>query len=387
MEDDGKEVARSEAAGGVYVHLPFCPYICPYCDFAKWRYGAEPARRYLRALDGEIAAAPHFRATTAFFGGGTPNRYPAETIADIVARLTELFALPRSAETTIEVNPDLALCRDFGAYRAAGISRLSIGAQSFDPRELRVLGRGHGPDDVREAARRARVAGFDNVSIDLIFGIPRQTPRSWRATLEAALGLEVGHISTYGLTIEDGTPYARWFAREPQAFAGQDLEAELYGIAIDALAAAGYEHYEISNFARPGFRSAHNANYWANGEYLGFGVGAASYLGGVRRTNTRNLEAYVAAALAGEPVPGESELLHGASRVGEAAMLALRTAQGVDVRVFAERYAVDFLEIYRPVLDEMSSAGLLLVTPTRVALTRRGRFVANDVCAAFVVPA
>lgn len=370
---------------GLYVHLPFCPYVCPYCDFAKWRYDAPAARRYLRALEAEIAAAPPFSATTAFFGGGTPNTYAPDEFATLLAALRDRFALPEGAEISTEVNPDLGLCEGFAVYRRAGVSRLSIGAQSFEAAELRVLGRQHVPGDVRETVRRARDAGFENVSIDLMFGVPGQTPKSWRGTLRAALALEVEHVSTYGLTIEQGTPYAKWFSHEPAAFAPQDLEADLYGMAIDALTQAGYEHYEISNFARPGFRCAHNANYWANGEYLGFGVGAASYRGGARWTSTRDLEGYVTAALGGLPIPSESERLEGAARVGEAAMLSLRTAEGVDVRVFAERYAVDFLEIYRPVLDEMSAAGLVLVSPTHVALTRRGRFVANDVCAAFVV--
>jgi oxygen-independent coproporphyrinogen-3 oxidase len=369
---------------GLYVHLPFCPYICPYCDFAKWRYDAHAASRYLRALEAEIAAAPPFSATTAFFGGGTPNTYAPDEIASLRASVGERFSLPEGAEVSVEVNPDPALCEGFAVYRRAGVTRLSIGVQSFEESELRVLGRQHSPDDAREAVRRARDAGFENVSVDLMFGVPGQTPESWGATLRAALALGIEHVSTYGLTIEHATPYAKWFSREPTAFASQDLEAELYGMAIDTLAGEGYEHYEISNFARPGFRSAHNANYWANGAYLGFGVGAASYREGVRWTNTRDFETYATEALAGRPVPSDSERLEGPARVGEAAMLALRTAQGVDVRVFAERYAVDFLEIYRPVLDEMSAAGLVLVTPTHVALTRRGRFVANDVCAAFV---
>jgi oxygen-independent coproporphyrinogen-3 oxidase len=369
---------------GVYVHLPFCPYVCPYCDFAKWQRDDARATRYLRALHAEIAAAPAFSATTAFLGGGTPNTYPPEDLASLVRLLRGRFALPEGSEISVEVNPDLALCGGFAVYRRAGVSRLSIGAQSFEPRELRVLGRRHGPHDVRETVRRARDAGFENISVDLMFGVPGQTPDTWRATLDNALELGVEHVSTYGLTIEAGTPYAGWFDREPAAFVSQDAEADLYEAAIEALTAAGYEHYEISNFARPGFCSAHNANYWANGDYLGFGVGAASYRQGVRRTSTRGFEAYVAAALAGDPIPAESERLEGAAKVGEAAMLALRTAQGVDVRVFAERYAVDFLQTYRPVLDEMSTAGLVLVTPTHVALTRRGRFVANDVCAAFV---
>jgi oxygen-independent coproporphyrinogen-3 oxidase len=337
-------------------------------------------------LEREIDSAPAFAATTLFLGGGTPNTYEPARIAALVARLRERFAPAGFAETTIELNPDAELCTPeaFAAYAAAGIDRLSFGVQSLVPSELRTLGRRHSPEDVATAFRRARAAGLENLSLDLIFGTPGQTADSWRAGLDAALALEPAHVSTYGLTIEEGTPFARWFERDPGDFVSNDLEAELYGIGIDALSAAGFEHYEISNFARPGRRSRHNAVYWDEGEYLGFGVGAASYRGGVRWVHTRDLRGYLAALAAGAEIPSEAEELTGAAKLGEAAMLALRTAEGVDIAAFAERYGVDVREFYRPVLEEMYAAGTLDVTPTHVRLTRRGRFVANDVCGAFV---
>ena len=369
---------------GLYVHLPFCPYICPYCDFAKWPLARSRAREYMVALENEIARAPGFTATTVFLGGGTPNTYDPPVVAALVERLRQRFALPEEAEISVEANPDAALCTSFREYGDAGVNRLSFGVQSFVEEELRVLGRRHTPDDVSAAVARARADGLLNISLDLIFGVPGQTPESWQRSLEAALALEPQHVSTYGLTVEAGTPFETWQAREPQAFAGSDREAELYGRAIDTLEAAGYEQYEISNFARPGFRCAHNENYWANGEYLGLGVGAASFVAGVRSTHTRDLATYVTAATGGHAIPGESERLEGPARVGEAAMLALRTQQGVDLATFAERYGVDVLSYYEPVLSEMTATGLLEVGASRVRLTRRGRFLANDVCAAFV---
>ena len=341
----------------------------------------------MEALHAEIAAAPAFPARTLFFGGGTPNTYDAATVAGLADMLRERFAPSGFAEASVEMNPEPGRCTPdvFAAYRAAGIDRISFGVQSFVPAELATLGRQHAPADVAAALAAARAAGFDNLSLDLMFGTPGQTAASWRASLAAALALEPSHISTYGLTIEDGTPFAGWFARSPDDFASNDLEAELYAIAIDTLVGAGFEHYEISNFARPGRRCAHNENYWRNGEYLGLGVGAASYRAGRRSTHTRELDAYVDAALAGEPIPSDAECLEGAARLGEAAMLALRTVEGVDVAAFAERYGVDFREFYRPVLTEMRATGTIDVTPTHVRLTRRGRFVANDVCGAFVV--
>ncbi len=378
---------RERLSAGIYVHLPFCPYICPYCDFAKWRHRAQPAKGYAAALLAEVESAPLLAGATAYFGGGTPNTYDPEELARIVGSVRSRFGLPAGAEITVEMNPDAALCTDLETYARAGVTRISIGVQSFDEAELRELGRHHAPGDVAALVGRARAAGIANISLDLMFGVPKQTMASWRRTLEHALALETEHVSTYGLTIEAGTPYEQRYAREPGSFADEDLGADLYGLAIDLLGDAGYEQYEISNFARPGFRCAHNGNYWANGDYLGLGVGASSYLDGVRRTNTRDLDAYLAAARSGSAVPAEAERLVGVARVGEAAMLALRTEQGVDVRVFAERYAVDFLETFRPVIAEMRAAGLLTATETHVALTRRGRFLANEACAAFLAPA
>jgi oxygen-independent coproporphyrinogen-3 oxidase len=368
----------------LYVHLPFCPYICPYCDFAKWPYAADRAATYLTALAAEIDAAPALRGTTVFFGGGTPNTYSAAQIGGLIDRLRARFALGPQAEITLEINPDLERCNELAAYRAAGVTRLSIGVQSFEPDELRVLGRRHTAADVELVVARARNAGFTNISLDLMFGVPGQTDASWSASLERAFALGIDHLSTYGLTVEEGTPYARWFAREPGAFFDDEREARLYARAIERAAAAGFEHYEISNFARPGYRCAHNENYWRNGSYLGLGVGAASYLDGVRSTATRDLQTYCAAALAGSVIPGEREKLLGDERTGEATMLALRTLEGVDVGEFRRRYDVDFHQRYGAVIADLTAAGMLQSSADRVALTERGRFLANDVCGAFL---
>lgn len=367
---------------GIYVHLPFCPYICPYCDFAKWPHKASSAQRYLRALQAEIEATPAEAAATLFYGGGTPNEYSAGQIAALTAQLHARFAGLR--EITIELNPELVRPGDFETYLASGISRVSLGVQSFEPSEIATLGRKHTPAQVAGAVAAARSAGIRSVSIDLIFAVPGQTAISWRRSLEAAIALGVDHVSTYGLTIEEDTPYARWQARDPGAFVDEASEAELYAIAMDTLTNAGLEQYEISNFAKAGHDCLHNANYWSNGEYIGLGVGAASYRSRVRSVHTRSLDAYVEAALAGKAVPGESERLDDTKRAGEATMLALRTAKGVNVVDFKNRYGVDFMQFYAPVIAEHAAAGLLKVDETSVRLTRRGRFVANDVCGAFV---
>jgi oxygen-independent coproporphyrinogen-3 oxidase len=370
---------------GIYVHLPFCPYICPYCDFAKWPMRRTRATEYLEALRAEITLASSRPAGTIFYGGGTPNAYEGDEIAALTRMLRERF--PASAgeqEITIEVNPELVRDDDFSRYVACGINRLSIGVQSFVPSEIATLGRKHTPQDVSRVVELAREAKIRSVSLDLIFAVPGQTAQSWTHSLERAVALGVDHISTYGLTVEEGTPYERWREREPAAFMNDAAEADLYEIAIERLEQAGYEQYEISNFARPEHRCAHNENYWRNGEYAGFGVGAASYRDGERSVHTRDLEVYLTAAGAGQPIPGEAERLSGIKAVGEAVMIALRTAQGVALGEFKERYGVDVAERYAPVVARYESDGLLERSGDRLVLTRRGRFFANDVCGAFV---
>ncbi len=373
---------------GVYVHLPFCPYLCPYCDFAKWPRREAAARRYLSALYAELDRRPRASAATLYLGGGTPNAYDAATIADLVTRLRCHFGgatgASELAEVSIEVNPELVREGDFARYRDAGITRLSVGVQSFEPSEIRTLGRKHTPEQVAQVVALARAAGLRSVSLDLIFAVPGQSPASWGRSLERAIALDVDHISAYGLTVEEGTPYARWRARRPDAFFDDAREAELYSIAIEMLQAGGYAQYEISNFARAGHQCAHNLNYWANGEYVGLGVGAASYGDGLRSVHTRSLEGYVEAALAGRPIPSEAERLEGRRRAGEALMLALRTTQGVRLGDFKERYGIDVIQDYASVVERFAQTGLLERVADTMRLTQRGRFVANDVCGAFI---
>jgi oxygen-independent coproporphyrinogen-3 oxidase len=343
------------------------------------------ATSYLEALSREIGTAPSEPAATIFYGGGTPNAYDAREIAALTTLLRERFpAIGGRAEISIEINPELVRDGDFETYAGAGINRVSIGVQSFVPSEIETLGRKHTAQDVARAVSLARAAGIASVSLDLIFAVPGQTTSSWRTSIDAAVALGVDHVSTYGLTVEEGTPYERWQAREPQAFLDDSAEADLYEIAIERLETAGYTQYEISNFAQPGHRCAHNENYWRNGEYAGFGVGAASYRAGERSVHTRALDLYVAAAGAGEPIPGESERLEGLRAVGEAIMLALRTEQGVVLAEFQERYQVDVLARYASIVTTCERDGLLERSEGRMRLTKRGRFLANDVCGAFV---
>ena len=326
-------------------------------------------------------------AATIFFGGGTPNAYDAASLCGLTRRVSAAFPAIGTGEReiSVEVNPELVRDGDFTEYRAAGVTRLSIGVQSFVPAEIATLGRRHTPDDPGRVVRSAREAGIASVSIDLIFAIPGQTVESWLTSVDAAIALDVDHISCYGLTVEEGTPFERWEQRDPAAFADDDAQAELYGATMDRLEGAGFEHYEISNFARPGKRCAHNEHYWRNGEYIGLGVGAASYRNGVRAVNTRDFDAYCSALEEDATIPVQSERLEGAKRVGEAIMLALRTERGVETDYFKNRYAIEFEEQYGPVITRLIDNGLLQRTATQFRLTRRGRMLANSVCAEFLV--
>jgi len=367
---------------GIYVHLPFCPYICPYCDFAKWPYRRSMAEQYLRALEREIDETPPFRASTLYFGGGTPNTYSSREIAALIDRLSTRFG--PFDEVSIEVNPDLIAGDEPSEYLRAGVNRLSIGVQSMIPDEIRTLGRRHAPTDVARVVAGARAARLQSISMDLIFAVPGQTLESWSQTLSQAIALNPDHISVYGLTVEEGTPFWEWRAREPAAFFDDVAEASLYERAIEMLDRAGYQQYEVSNFARMGHECAHNLNYWQNGEYMGFGVGAASFLDGVRSVHTRSLAEYIEAVESGREIPSQRETLKDAARTGEAAMLALRTRRGVHFADFKERYGIDFLQFYAPVIGDLRAAGLLDVDDQTARLTKRGLFLANDVCGAFV---
>ncbi|HXW75981.1 MAG TPA: radical SAM family heme chaperone HemW [Candidatus Eremiobacteraceae bacterium] len=373
---------------GCYVHLPFCDRICPYCDFAVARMDRTLAVRYLRALENEIRRSSHRGALhTIFLGGGTPSALGAAAIEQILGSLFETFAVePDAIECTLEANPSRN-AGDLPALRAAGVNRLSIGVQSLDDGELHRLGRDHSAADALRYVDAAREAGFENISLDLIAGAPGQTAGSFAHTLHGAIGKDVEHVSVYGLTIEAGTPYATWHAREPAAFPDDDAVAELLSLARRTLVDAGYRHYELSNFARPGRECAHNIGYWCQRDCLAFGMSAAGFLDGERTRNARDLDGYCAAIEAGRSPVDRAERLDRQARIGEAAMLALRTSDGIDDEDFRRRFRIDTKVAFAVPRRECASTGLLEVDDTGVRLTERGKLLANDVCARFLDPA
>ncbi len=372
---------------GCYVHIPFCDRICPYCDFAVVLYRSTQIDRYERALLREVSqASRQVPLQTLYLGGGTPSALPHQTLERIVSAVfTRFQTSPGSIECTLEANPARNQ-DDLEVWRAAGVNRLSVGVQSFDDGELHRLGRAHCADDAINFCRAARTAGFANISIDLIAGAPGQDDASFERTLSTALSLDIDHISIYGLTIEEGTPYAAWHRRDPAAFPDDDVVATMLERAHDTLSAGGFEHYEVSNFPRPGFESAHNTGYWRQRNCAAFGVSAAGYDTGLRYRNHRNFELYCASLESGTSARADEERLDADARLGEAAMLALRTSAGIDYDDFLRRFGVQVVDVFGAALKKCLAAGLLEQDACGARLVRRGRLLANTVCAEFLVP-
>jgi oxygen-independent coproporphyrinogen III oxidase len=371
-----------------YIHLPFCDRICPYCDFAVVEFAHARVDRYMGALHAELASvgAPAEPVHTLYLGGGTPSALGCDHVRQLLAAVFDRFDVaPGSIECTLEANPSRNV-DDITGYRAAGVNRLSIGVQSFDDGELHSLGRSHTGDEAATYVRAARAAGFDNCSIDLIAGAPGQTDASFARTLERSLACAPDHVSVYGLTIEAGTPYATWHARSPDAFPHDDAVAELLERADATLSAAGMSHYEISNFARPGFECRHNRGYWQQRDCIALGMSACGYAAGVRYRNLRGFDEYCSAIEAGRSARGEEERLDAAERLGEAAMLALRTGEGIRDDDFMSRFGVDARAVFAQPIKECREAGLLEETGEGVRLTARGRLLANTACLEFLHP-
>ncbi|MBI4729985.1 MAG: radical SAM family heme chaperone HemW [Acidobacteria bacterium] len=365
-------------AFGVYVHIPFCPYKCPYCDF-NVHVGASAAEvgAYLDALarEAEWWAARHGpfpAAGSLYLGGGTPTMVDPGLLAGAVARIRGVLPLAPGAEVSVEANPETVTAGGLAALRAAGANRLSVGAQSFSRPVLAALGRRHSPEDVRRAVRAAREAGFADVSLDLIYGGPGEDAAAWRESLGEALALAPEHLSCYALTIERPTALGHAVATGRMAAPDDEDQASKLEAALDVLQGAGYRHYEISNWARPGRESRHNLVYWTQGEYLGLGAGAHSHIAGVRFWNRKLPRAYAAdprAARAGE------ERLDPAARAEEWLQLRLRLIEGVDLAEARARLGRDL----RADAEVLREAGLVRVAGGRLTLTRRGLLLENEV--------
>ena len=377
----------SDAGFGCYVHVPFCDRICPYCDFAVVRYEGAQLQRYLTALVQEIASSSREGPLqTLYLGGGTPSALPRASVQLLLATLFTRFRTePGTVECTLEANPGRNEA-DLGSWRSAGVNRLSMGVQSFDDAELHRLGRTHSGAQAIAFYEAARSAGFTNVSLDLIAGVPSQTVDAFAHNLATAIHLHPDHISVYGLTVEEGTPYGRWRRRDPRAFCGDDVLAAMLERAHAMLTGAGYVHYEISNFAKPGFESAHNIGYWRQRDCVAFGMSAAGYEDGLRYRNIRDFEGYCAAIERSANARREEERLEPDARLGEAAMLALRMSRGIDAADFERRFGVHITDVFASAARRCITAGLLEQDRSGMRLTARGRLLANSVCAEFLEP-
>ncbi|MCX7751769.1 MAG: radical SAM family heme chaperone HemW [Blastocatellia bacterium] len=378
------------ARWGIYVHIPFCPYKCSYCDFDSGVYPESLIVAYLAALKQEIGRTSALLAgeeafvDTIYFGGGTPSLLDPERLGDLLWTLRRSFLVHTGAEITIEANPGTLTAQKARALRQLGVNRVSLGAQTFSEDELRVLGRHHTVEHVVESIALLREAGIENVSLDLILGIPGQGLASWERTMEHVFALRPAHISVYLLEVHEETPLAAQLARGVLVEPDEALTVQMYDWFLDRAEAEGYEHYEISNFCRPGFASRHNLKYWSDEPYLGFGCSAHSYDFRERRWNLATPRAYVEAMRErGEAVAGRIPMTE-SRRIEEALMLGLRRCAGVDLNAFRERYGVDVLERYGAQLAPLEDAGLIEISDGVLRLTRKGLVLANEVFAVFV---
>ncbi len=362
-----------------YVHVPFCAHQCGYCDFAIATGQDHLIELYLDALAAELAmlGAPQ-PVRTLFLGGGTPSHLSARQLERLLTDLGRWLPLEAGSEVSVEANPDSLSDDKVAVLADHGVTRVSLGAQSFHAHLLGALDRAHSPAEVPRAVERVR-RRIGQVSLDLIFGVPGQALPEWENDLQQALALAPDHVSTYGLTYEKGTPLWKRRKRGEVIALGEEAELALYAAGIDVLEGAGFEHYEISNFALPGRRCRHNETYWANEAYFGFGMGAARYVLGRREINTRDLRGYLRRALAGEPATFQSEELGPEERAQETMAIQLRRAEGIERSSFRAQTGFVLEEVAGRRLGEMVEQELLRDEGGRVSLTRRGKYVADGV--------
>lgn len=381
----------------IYIHIPFCVRKCLYCDFLSAPASGETMEAYASCLCREIEAAgklyPDYEVRTVFFGGGTPSILKKERICQIMEVLRRAFSLAEDAEITIEVNPGTVDADKLAAYYAAGINRLSIGVQSLQENELQALGRIHSTEDFFQTYSMAIKSGFNNINVDLMSAIPEQTLESCQDTLRQLLSLDRPplHISAYSLIIEEGTP----FYENTPVLPDEEMDRLFYKITNDILKAAGYHRYEISNYAREGCECRHNRVYWERGEYLGFGIGAASLMQETRFSNIRDLQTYLK-LLSGEAADGPStgqltehlrqEVSHLTEReqMEEFMFLGLRLTEGVSKKRFFKTFGKKFTDVYPGISEKLIREGLLVQEGDRLKLTELGLDVSNRVMAEFL---
>lgn len=376
----------------LYIHTPFCLEKCGYCAFASAKPEAGEIESYhelliremrLAAANGEIGS----NLDSIYFGGGTPSLMTPQQVALIIGQAEQSFSLSPESEVTLEANPGTVDEARLRAFRLAGVNRLSLGVQAFEDNQLRCLGRVHDADQARRAFRDARLAGFNNIGIDLIHGLPGQTLTQWHSDLREAVRLSPEHLSIYGLTVEDGTPFAQRYPEDSADIPDQDLSAEMFETADTVLVEAGYEHYEIANYARAGYRSRHNSGYWHRDGYLGLGVAAHSMLrsgDGYRFSNHDTLEQY-RMDLADDKLPRrDRNQLNREDAMAEYMFLGLRLADGISADEFEQEFGTPLQTVFGKVIESLFKTGLLEQVQGSLRLSRRGLLLSNQVFARFL---
>ncbi|OGC91125.1 MAG: hypothetical protein A2W25_08335 [candidate division Zixibacteria bacterium RBG_16_53_22] len=372
-----------EISAGLYAHIPFCKNLCLYCDFYSKIGSGSEIERYLDSLTGEAALLGReyvgYRYDTVFLGGGTPSILEPVQIRRLFDSLRSAMRISTKAEITIECNPSSLTSESLENYKAIGINRISLGVQSFDDRHLRRLGRTHTAAEARAAFELVRRCGFDNISVDLIYGLPDQTLEEWTADLDQAIEFGPGHISAYNLIIEDETPFGELYRRGELDLPPDSFQGEMYATLKERLGGAGYARYEISNFARPGRECRHNLKYWRLEPYIGLGPSAVSSNLALRWKNKPDLDSYLRSLESGQPPPHETEELTPEKTRQEYIMLSLRLAEGLSLDELKTRYDYDLIRERGESLKALASNELVVIDGDRVRLADKGLFISDEI--------
>ena len=367
-----------------YVHIPFCTQICYYCDFSKVFIKNQPVDSYLEHLIEEYDSYDIKKLRTLYIGGGTPTALSAPQLAFLLEKLTDKLDLSYLEELTIEANPGDLDQEKIAVLKDSPVNRVSLGVQTFNDRMLKQIGRSHLEKDIYENIANLKKAGFDNISIDLIYALPKQTMEDVKTNVAKAVALDIPHMSLYSLILENHTVFMNRMRRGKLPLPKEDLEAEMFEYIIAELGKAGFEHYEISNFSKPGFESRHNLMYWDNAEYYGIGAGASGYVDGVRYKNHGPIRHYLQAVEAGNARVQE-EVLTLKEKMEEEMFLGLRKKSGVSKKRFEEKFGLSFEDQYGSVVSELTEQGLLVPDRDIVRMTKQGLFLGDTVAEKFIL--
>lgn len=367
-----------------YVHIPFCTQICYYCDFSKVFIKNQPVDDYLQALIREFESYEISQLRTLYIGGGTPTAISAQQLGYLLSHLTKNLDLSQLEEFTIEANPGDLTTEKIAVLEKSAVNRVSLGVQTFNDRQLKQIGRSHNEAQIYESINSLKQAGFDNISIDLIYALPGQTLDDVKENVVKALALDIPHLSLYSLILEHHTVFMNKMRRGKLNLPTEDLEAEMFEYIISEMEANGFEHYEISNFTKPGFESRHNLMYWDNVEYYGVGAGASGYLDGIRYRNRGPIQHYLKGVVEGNARLSE-EVLTKEEMMEEELFLGLRKKTGVSIKRFEEKFGLSFSDRYGGIVAELQEQGLLVPDKDIVRMTKKGLFLGDTVAEKFIL--